>query len=67
MQKQNQLNDLLIESAKNGYLEKVKLLIEQGADIHAGNDYALRLSADNGHLKVVKYLMTQGSELVMIS
>jgi len=38
-------------------------LVEQGADLHAQNDYALRLAAENGHLKVVKYLLEQGANL----
>ena len=45
-------------SAKNGYLEVVKYLIEEkGADVHANKDSALRRSAKNGHLEVVKYLI----------
>lgn len=37
-------------------------LVEQGADIHANGDYALRWAAKNGHLDVVKYLVKQGVE-----
>ena len=31
-------------------------MVENGADIRACDDYALRWSAENGHLEVVKYL-----------
>jgi len=42
-----------IETAKNGYLEIVRLLVESGADIHADNDYALRKAAKKGYLELV--------------
>ena len=38
-------NEALIDAAKRGHLEYVKSLIENGADIHADDDYALRLAA----------------------
>jgi hypothetical protein len=43
--------DNLIEAVKECNLIPVKHLIEQGADIHADNDWALRLSAANGNLE----------------
>ena len=50
-------------SAENGYLPVVQYLLEQGADIHARNDFALRLSAYYGHLPVVQYLLDQGADI----
>ena len=50
------MNDLLIESAKLGLLPVIKKLIEQGANIHADNDLAIRRAANNGHLETVRYL-----------
>jgi len=38
----------------------VKFLVKQGADIHAGDDDALRGAARNGHLDVVKFLEGKG-------
>jgi hypothetical protein len=35
----------------------VKYLIENGADIHADDDYALVFAVSYGHLDVVKYLI----------
>jgi hypothetical protein len=55
-----EINKLFRWGATNGHLEVVKYLVGQGADIHAGNDYALRRSAGNGHFKIVEYL--QNSE-----
>ncbi len=34
-----------------------------GADIHAQDNYALRLSAYNGHLSVIKYLIEMGANI----
>jgi ankyrin repeat protein len=41
----------------------VKYLVEQGADIHAKNDGALKWSAAKGCLEVVKYLVEQGADI----
>jgi ankyrin repeat protein len=63
MNTQEQLDNNLIQAVKECNLIKVKHLIEQGADIHADNDWALRLSAANGHLEVVKYLVEHGADI----
>jgi ankyrin repeat protein len=60
---QRQLNENLIEFAKIGDLNKIKLVLEQGAELHASNDYALINSAGNGHFEVVKYLVEQGADI----
>ena len=57
------MNDLLIESVKLGILPIIKKLIEQGANIHAEDDYAIRWAAWNGHLETVKYLVSQGANV----
>ena len=51
------------EAIKNNNLESVKFLLEQGANLHAGDDYALKLAAINGYLELVKYLLEQGANL----
>jgi ankyrin repeat protein len=56
---QKELNSSLFKYAKLGDLINIKLLLEQGADIHAQDDYALRLSASKGNLDMVKYLIEQ--------
>ena len=38
-------------------------LFEDGADIHACNDEALRSSAENGYLEVVQYLIEKGADI----
>ena len=48
---------ILAYAASRGNLEIVKLLAEQGWDIHMGNDEALRTSDD---VNVIKYLVSKG-------
>lgn len=68
-------NKLLFDSSCHGFYDFVKLLIERpdckicdkqcihGANIHAQDDYALRLAAVNNHLEVVKYLIGKGANI----
>ena len=44
-------------------LDVIKYLIENGADIHAGDDYILRYSAYIGHFEVVKFLVENGANI----
>ena len=60
-----QLNKQLIHAATNGNLKIIKYLVEQGADIHADNDYALRLASSYGKLEIIKYLVEKGSNIYM--
>ena len=53
----------LIQAAINGNLKVVKYLHQNGADIRALDDHALRWSADSGHLDVVKYLHQNGADI----
>ena len=41
----------------------IKDLVEQGANVHANDDCALRWATENGHLEVVKYLVEQGADV----
>jgi ankyrin repeat protein len=44
-------------------LDIVSWLVDQGADIHADNDFAVRLAAARGHLDVVKWLVEGGANI----
>ena len=59
----SELNKQLIEASDKGDLTKVKELIENGADVYAQNDYALRCSAEMGHLEVVRFLLENGADI----
>ncbi|WP_175888220.1 ankyrin repeat domain-containing protein [Burkholderia contaminans] len=56
-------NNMLFDSVKIGDLDSAKKAIENGADIHAKDDYALRWASGNGHLDCVKYLVEQGADI----
>jgi hypothetical protein len=43
--------------------DKIKLLVENGADVHANNDWAFRNAVTLGELTVVKYLVEKGCKL----
>ena len=46
-----------------GRLEIIKYLVDNGADIHANDEYDLRRAAANGRLEVVKYLVDNGADI----
>jgi ankyrin repeat protein len=55
----------LVTAAQDGKLEKVKQLVEGGADINEKSRYghtALERAADNGHLEVVNYLLSKNAK-----
>ncbi len=60
---QEEIDDLLIESAKMGDLENVKFALAQGADIEATERLqgftALAVAAFRGHTEIVVYLLSQ--------
>ncbi len=49
----------LQDAVLHGDLETIKLLVQEGADIHAQDNYALNTSADRGYLPIVKYLVEE--------
>jgi len=49
--------------AEEGLLWLVKDALNKGADVHAYNDYALRLASDKGHVEVVKMLLDAGANV----
>ena len=48
----------------NRDVEGVRYLVERcGANVHAGEEEALRYAIENGHLEMVKYLGLQGADV----
>ena len=47
----------------NGHIGVVKTLLENGADVHANNNYALKWASRNGHVEVVKTLLENGANV----
>ena len=56
-------NELLIKSARNGFLKGVQMALNNGADIHYQNDWPLRFASHNGHTDIVKLLIDNGSDI----
>jgi len=48
-------------ACKNGYLDIIEYLVENGVDIHLDDEYALHWASCNGHLNVVEYLVKNGA------
>ncbi len=56
-------DEMLEQSATNGFKAGVKKALDRGADIHADNDYALRWAARAGHKDVVELLLNRGADV----
>ena len=54
-------------SAVTGDLETLRQLHQQGGDIRAENDVAVRWAAYKGHLAVMQYLQQQGADMDLFS
>jgi len=52
----------LREASGQGHADLVALLLEHGADVHADNEYALRVASDNAHADVVALLLEHGAK-----
>lgn len=58
--------DLLLKSAFDGNLAKIKSLIEQGTNVNAKNNKgftALMSASAMGHLEIVEYLISKGADV----
>ncbi|KAF5340827.1 hypothetical protein D9758_017064 [Tetrapyrgos nigripes] len=56
----------LHDAAENGYFHIVKVLVENGIDVNAGEGFygfALQAAALWGHLDIVKYLVEKGADV----
>lgn len=49
--------------ARIEYTETVRLLLDQGADVHAQNEAALRWAASNGHAETVRLLQDRDGDV----
>lgn len=55
----------LIEAAEAGDVNRVRLLLDDGADIHYNNDRALRVAVSRKKLDVVKLLLERGANVTV--
>jgi ankyrin repeat protein len=57
------LDLLFIDAIENKNIKCAKKLLENGANIHKNDDYALRLSSQHGYIDVVKFLIENGADI----
>ena len=53
----------LCESSEIGDIERVRFILECGADVHVSYSFPLRVSSRNGHAEVVKLLLEAGADV----
>ncbi|GAF86334.1 unnamed protein product [marine sediment metagenome] len=53
----------LFNASEKGRLDHVIIAMNKGADIHAQDDFAVKIASENGHLDIVKYLVSQGANI----
>ncbi len=59
----NHKQQRLYDASKNGRLDLVMIALNEGANIHADDDWALGLAAYYDQLDVVKYLVEKGANI----
>lgn len=52
----------LILCAENGFIEVVKIFVENGASIKTNKEEAVKIAKKNGHLSIVEYFLTYEKE-----
>lgn len=57
------LDNRHIQAADNGNTALVGKLLDEGADIHAASECALRRATDNGHTGTVALLIERGADI----
>jgi hypothetical protein len=62
--RQLHLNMRMIEAVKLSDFEKVKKLVEEGAEIQFDNNEALRTATASNDSKTVKYLLSKGADML---
>jgi len=54
---------IILGPRKSIDLDVIKSLVEEGADIHAWDDYALRWASEFGHFEIVKFLVEKDADI----
>ena len=57
------IDEILVDSAKKGFLQGVKYALDNGADVHVENDKALREAVYDGNYDLVKLLLDHGADV----
>jgi ankyrin repeat protein len=59
----NVLEEIFIDSCRNGNIKLAKWLVSLGVDIHAKNEQAFQLSCAKGHIEIAKWLVSLGVDV----
>ncbi|AZL89634.1 ankyrin repeat protein [Megavirus baoshan] len=57
------LQNSLCINCRHGNLEKVKELVNEGANVKARDNCAIRWASEYGHIDIIKYLISQGADI----
>lgn len=57
------VNQRLIKASSKADANAVKALIDEGADVHAMEDWSIRSASEQGHAEVVKVLIEAGADV----
>lgn len=63
----NELHKLLVEARQNGLTEVVRLLINEGADVTAFENHAIRHAAGAGQVEIVRLLIEAGADVTALN
>ena len=61
--KKYKTHSVFLEPRRKIDLDVIKELIDEGANIHSKNNYALQWASERGHLDVVKFLIEKGANI----
>lgn len=59
-------NKALLESCENDHLEIVKLLVQNGANVHYLEERPLIVASSNGHADIVEYLISEKANIFQL-
>ena len=57
------LNIAMCKASKYGHLETLKYLVENGANINAKNNYAIKYAAKNSSFEILEYLLSNSGSV----
>lgn len=61
--KKYKVHQVILDEREKITLEVIKRLISEGANVSAGNDFALRWAAENGYLEAVRLFLEEGANV----
>ena len=63
MPQENDINEQLIQAAKDGHFDEVRRLVEKGADVNYSDIPPFLWACFNGYKDIVRYLLDNGGNV----